>query len=82
MIDNKDWIGVIPLPGIIASMSYGSVGTPLNPGDQGDNGTSAEASLINQATDGESSAWLPLETMGAIVYLLQEVLMGPSRSVQ
>jgi hypothetical protein len=33
-------------------MSYGSVGGgPLFPGDQGDNGTTAEANLVNQATD-------------------------------
>jgi len=54
MINNKDtdWGVNSTYKGIqIASMSYGSVGTPLNPGDQGDNGTSAEASLINQATD-------------------------------
>ena len=53
MINNKDtdWGINSTYRGIqIASMSYGSVGTPLNPGDQGDNGTSAEASLINQAT--------------------------------
>ena len=32
-------------------MSYGSVGGgPLLPGDSGDNGTSAEANLVNQAT--------------------------------
>ena len=54
MINNKDtdWGINSTYKGIqIASMSYGSVGTPLNPGDQGDNGTSAEASLINQATE-------------------------------
>jgi len=54
MINNKDtdWGINSSYRGIqIASMSYGSVGTPLNPGDQGDNGTSAEASLINQATE-------------------------------
>ncbi|DAC50249.1 MAG TPA: hypothetical protein D7H87_04510, partial [Candidatus Poseidoniales archaeon] len=54
MINNKDtdWGVNSTYRGIqVASMSYGSVGTPLNSGDQGDNGTSAEASLINQATE-------------------------------
>ncbi|MCH1443245.1 MAG: S8 family serine peptidase, partial [Candidatus Poseidoniaceae archaeon] len=35
----------------IGSMSFGSVSTPLNPGDKGDNGSGAEANLINTATD-------------------------------
>ena len=35
----------------IASMSFGSVGTPLNPDDTGDNGSSAEARLVNQAVE-------------------------------
>ena len=54
MINNKDtdWGVNSSYRGIqVASMSYGSVGSPLNPGDQGDNGTSAEAALINQATE-------------------------------
>ena len=54
MINNKDtdWGVNSTYRGIqVASMSYGSVGTPLNSEDQGDNGTSAEASLINQATE-------------------------------
>ena len=54
MINNKetDWGKNSDYQGIqIASMSYGSVGSPLNPGDQGDNGTGAEARLVNNATD-------------------------------
>jgi len=54
MIDNKDtdWGIDNDYRGIqIGSMSFGSVSTPLNPGDQGDNGSGAEASLINSATD-------------------------------
>ena len=54
MIDNKDtdWGIDSNYRGIqIGSMSFGSVGTPLNPGDQGDNGSGAEANLINTATD-------------------------------
>ena len=54
MIDNRntDWGIDSDYQGIqIGSMSFGSVGTPLNPGDQGNNGTSAETSLINAATD-------------------------------
>ena len=35
----------------VASMSFGSVGTPLNPNDEGDNGSGAEARLVNDATD-------------------------------
>ncbi len=35
----------------VASMSFGSVGTPLNPDDTGDNGSSAEARLVNQAVE-------------------------------
>lgn len=55
MIDNvdTDWGVNSTYTGIqIASMSYGSLGGgPLVPGDQGDNGSSAEANLVNQATD-------------------------------
>ena len=55
MINNADtnWGVNSSYNGIqIASMSYGSLGGgPLFPGDQGDNGTSAEANLVNQATD-------------------------------
>jgi subtilisin family serine protease len=54
MIDNRntDWGIDSDYQGIqIGSMSFGSVGTPLNPGDQGNNGTSAETSLINAATN-------------------------------
>ena len=54
LIDNvdTDWGVNSTYRGIqIASMSYGSVGGgPLLPGDSGDNGTSAEANLVNQAT--------------------------------
>ena len=35
----------------IASMSFGSVGSPLNPDDEGDNGSGAEARLVNDARD-------------------------------
>ena len=55
MINNvdTDWGVNSTFSGIqIASMSYGSVGGgPLFPGDQGDNGTSAEANLVNQASN-------------------------------
>ena len=54
MIDNKDtdWGIDSNYQGIqIGSMSFGSVGTPLNPEDRGDNGSGAEANLINTATD-------------------------------
>ncbi|MBM54025.1 MAG: hypothetical protein CMB36_03235 [Euryarchaeota archaeon] len=55
MINNvdTDWGVNSTFRGIqIASMSYGSVGGgPLFPGDQGDNGTSAEANLVNQASN-------------------------------
>ena len=54
MINNKDtnWGVDSDYQGIqIGSMSFGSVGTPLNPGDRGDNGTSAETNLINAATE-------------------------------
>ena len=50
---NTDWGVNSTYTGIqIASMSYGSLGGgPLLPNDSGDNGTSAEANLVNQATD-------------------------------
>jgi subtilisin family serine protease len=54
MIDNRDtdWGINSDYKGIqIGSMSFGSASTPLNPGDQGNNGTSAETSLINAATE-------------------------------
>ena len=49
---NTDWGVNSTYTGIqIASMSYGSLGGgPLLPNDPGDNGTSAEANLVNQAT--------------------------------
>lgn len=54
MINNADtdWGVNSTYTGIqIASMSYGSLGNgPLLPVDSGDNGTSAEANLVNQAT--------------------------------
>ena len=54
MIDNQDtdWGVDNDYRGIqIGSMSFGSISTPLNTGDQGDNGTGAEANLINTATE-------------------------------
>ena len=54
MINNADtdWGVNSTYRGIqIASMSYGSLGGgPLLPGDSGDNGTNADANLVNQAT--------------------------------
>ncbi|MEC7113177.1 MAG: S8 family serine peptidase, partial [Candidatus Thermoplasmatota archaeon] len=49
---NTDWGVNSTYSGIqIASMSYGSLGGgPLLPNDPGDNGTSAESNLVNQAT--------------------------------
>ena len=49
---NTDWGVNSTYTGIqIASMSYGSLGGgPLLPNDPGDNGTSAESNLVNQAT--------------------------------
>jgi len=48
---NKDWGHNSSGKGIqIGSMSFGSVSSPLNPGDEGDNGTGAEARLVNNAT--------------------------------
>ena len=35
----------------IGSMSFGSLSSPLNPGDEGDNGSGAEARLVNDARD-------------------------------
>ena len=54
VIENKDtdWGNNDSSRGIdIASMSFGSLSTPLNPNDEGDNGSSAEARLVNQARD-------------------------------
>ena len=55
MINNADtdWGVNSSYRGIqIASMSYGSLGGgPLFPGDQGDNGSGADANLVNQATE-------------------------------
>ncbi|DAC54955.1 MAG TPA: S8 family serine peptidase, partial [Candidatus Poseidoniaceae archaeon] len=53
MINNADtdWGHNSSSRGIqIGSMSFGSVSSPLNPGDEGDNGTGGEARLINNAT--------------------------------
>ncbi len=54
MINNKntDWGNNESSRGIdVASMSFGSVSSPLNPGDEGDNGSGAEARLVNDARD-------------------------------
>ena len=54
MINNKDteWPGNGSAKGIdVASMSFGSVSSPLNPDDDGDNGSGAEARLVNTAND-------------------------------
>ena len=54
VINNKDtdWGNNDSSRGIdIASMSFGSLGTPLNPDDEGDNGSAAEARLVNDARD-------------------------------
>lgn len=54
MINNvdKDWGNNNSGQGIqIGSMSFGSVSSPLNPGDEGDNGTGSEARLVNNATE-------------------------------
>ena len=49
---NTDWGGNGSVRGIqIGSMSFGSLSSPLNPGDRGDNGSGAEARLINNATE-------------------------------
>ncbi len=54
MINNADtdWGHNSSSRGIqVGSMSFGSVSSPLNPGDEGDNGTGGEARLINNATE-------------------------------
>ena len=54
MINNKDtdWGNNDSSRGIdVGSMSFGSVSSPLNPGDEGDNGSGAEARLVNDARD-------------------------------
>ncbi|MEZ8113252.1 MAG: S8 family serine peptidase, partial [Candidatus Poseidoniaceae archaeon] len=54
MINNEDtnWDGNGSGKGIqIASMSFGSISSPLNPGDEGDNGSGSEARLVNSATE-------------------------------
>ena len=54
MINNAetDWGHNSSSRGIqIGSMSFGSLSSPLNPGDEGDNGTGGEARLINNATE-------------------------------
>ena len=49
---NTDWGVNESTRGIdVASMSFGSVSSPLNPDDDGDNGSGAEARLVNDATD-------------------------------
>ena len=49
---NTDWGNNASSRGIqVASMSFGSFSSPLNPGDQGDNGSGADARLVNDATD-------------------------------
>lgn len=54
MINNAetDWGHNSTTKGIhVGSMSFGSLSSPLNPGDEGDNGTGGEARLINNATE-------------------------------
>ena len=54
MINNKntDWGNNDSSRGIdVASMSFGSLSSPLNPNDEGDNGSGAEARLVNDARD-------------------------------
>lgn len=54
MINNKntDWGNNDSSRGIdVASMSFGSFSSPLNPDDEGDNGSGAEARLVNDARD-------------------------------
>ena len=54
MINNKDtdWGNNDSSRGIdIGSMSFGSFSSPLNPNDEGDNGSGAEARLVNDARD-------------------------------
>ena len=49
---NTDWNNNASSRGIqVASMSFGSASSPLNPGDQGDNGSGAEARLVNDAVN-------------------------------
>ena len=49
---NTDWGNNASSRGIqVASMSFGSASSPLNPGDQGDNGSGAEARLVNDAVN-------------------------------
>lgn len=51
MINNKDTDWGNGAKGIhIGQMSFGSIGNPVNPDDSGDNGTGAEARLVNNAT--------------------------------
>ena len=51
MINNKDTDWGNGAKGIdIGQMSFGSIGTPLNPDDTGDNGSGAESRLVNNAT--------------------------------
>ena len=48
---NNDWGHNSSTQGIqIGSMSFGSISSPLNPDDEGDNGTGTEARLVNNAT--------------------------------
>ena len=54
MINNKDtdWGNNESSRGIdVASMSFGSLSSPLNPDDEGDNGSGGEARLVNDARD-------------------------------
>ena len=54
MINNKDtdWGNNESSRGIdVGSMSFGSLSSPLNPDDEGDNGSGAEARLVNDARD-------------------------------
>ncbi len=54
VINNKDtdWGNNDSSRGIdVASMSFGSLSSPLNPDDEGDNGSGAEARLVNDARD-------------------------------
>ena len=54
LINNQDtdWGHNSSTRGIqVASMSFGSVSSPLNPGDEGDNGSGSEARLVNDAVN-------------------------------
>jgi len=54
LINNQDtdWGHNSSTRGIqVASMSFGSASTPLNQGDQGDNGSGSEARLVNDAVN-------------------------------